>query len=157
MRIIITSNPEEWCTKGKQIATLAERLEYYKEGVEAPIGTRYHAWLGTAETLEEQGDTDGAINAYKITLNHDRRSIPAWINLGILLSKKGDLNGAKKAYQAACDHDPKNSTAWSNFSLGLHLEGDLEEATRACQMAVELKPNNLTAWLNPRTLSHEDG
>ncbi|MFX1470204.1 MAG: tetratricopeptide repeat protein, partial [Promethearchaeota archaeon] len=59
------------------------------------------AWYNLAVALENKGDFDGAIEAYKKVIELDPKDDETWDNLSIVLEKAGDLEGAKEAKREA--------------------------------------------------------
>ena len=67
--------------------------------------------------LEREGDTAGALAAYRRADEHDHG--PAACNLGVLLEEQSDIAGALDAYQRAAERGDANGA----FNLGMLLEG----------------------------------
>ncbi|MDX3108963.1 tetratricopeptide repeat protein [Nonomuraea angiospora] len=91
--------------------------------------------------LLQQGDTDGAQEAYQIAIDSDHpHAMPAAaVNLGNLLKQEGDPEGAQAAYQFAIDSDHPDAAPQAAVNLGnlLKQEGDVEGAWMAFQLAID--------------------
>ena len=85
--------------------------------------------------LGEQGDTEGAIAAYRNIIREDSREqyAKAQVNLGVALGEQGDIGGAIAAYQNIAREDSLAWYAKAQFNLGviLGVQGDTEGAIAA--------------------------
>ncbi len=97
-------------------------------------------WFDEGLDLEETGDIDGAIEAYRQTAQLDAQNVAAWINWGRLLHDRGNKREAEEVYRRAleqCGADPVLM-----FNLGVLLEdlGRTQAAVEAYQSAVGEDP-----------------
>jgi DNA-binding transcriptional MerR regulator len=98
-------------------------------------------WFDEGLDLEETGDIDGAIEAYRQTATLDSQNVAAWINWGRLLHDRGTKREAEEVYRRAieqCGADPVLM-----FNLGVLLEdlGRTQAALEAYQSAVGEDPS----------------
>jgi hypothetical protein len=98
-------------------------------------------WFDEGLDLEETGDIDGAIQAYRQTAQLDAQNVAAWINWGRLLHDRGNKREAEDVYRRAleqCGADPVLM-----FNLGVLLEdlGRTQAAVEAYQSAVGEDPS----------------
>jgi tetratricopeptide (TPR) repeat protein len=91
--------------------------------------------------LQEQGDPDGAVAAYRTAIDsrHAAYAPAAAFGLGVLLQEQGDQDGAAIAYQTAIDshHSQQAPKAAVNLGLLLARRGDLEGAGAAYRTAFD--------------------
>jgi serine/threonine-protein kinase len=103
-----------------------------------PDSSGAHLNLGNA--LDDKGDRDGAIAAFRKAITLDPKDANAHTNLGNALYRKGDLGGAIAEYRWAIALDPKDAAAHSNLGIALQAQGDLGGAIAACRRAIALDP-----------------
>jgi tetratricopeptide (TPR) repeat protein len=91
-------------------------------------------------SLEEQGDVEGAKDAYKQAIDSgDEDAAPkAAVNLGNLLFDQRDMQGARAAYERAIDSGHADAAPQAAFILAILLQeqGDIEGAKAACRQAI---------------------
>jgi len=97
-------------------------------------------WFDDALDLEEDGDIDAAIDAYKQTVALDGQNVAAWINWGRLLHDRGNRREAEAVYRRAIELCGADSVLM--FNLGVLLEdlGRTQAAVEAYQAAVGEDP-----------------
>src|SRR4030042_396655 len=69
--------PSDWYNKGKFIPNTNERLAYYTGGLTFSPEFHPNAWRGIGETLYEQRDSNGALDAFKNEEKSRQRLEPA--------------------------------------------------------------------------------
>lgn len=72
--------------------------------------------LFLALCMEEMGDQQGAIHAYRVLLNYDGMNSTALSNLGMLYKRQGAYDLAAQHYQMAAISDPKNAYPLNNLA-----------------------------------------
>ena len=81
--------------------------------------------MGSA--LNQQGDSNGAVVAYKIAIDLDPNDAPAHFCLGTELHQGGDTAGAITMLRRAIAIDP-DTPEYSNLSSTLESQGDIDAA-----------------------------
>src|SRR5207253_2674323 len=76
-----------------------------------------HNYLGYL--LQDQGDNQGALAAYREAVRLKPDYADAFLNMGILLSEMGELEQALAAYREALRHDPRHPEALAALALAL--------------------------------------
>lgn len=112
-------------------------LRYAREAWEQCIASANrdwapHAMASLAGMLEDDGDTDGAIEMFQAAFDsgHPQVAPPAMLWIGILLERAGDDDGAETAYQRASDAAPpgRKGTALCRLAEVLQRRGDVARA-----------------------------
>ena len=110
-----------------------EALELYKQGVD-----RYHA-----------GDLEGAIAAFALALELDRKFHYGWNGLGNVLNALGRSSEAIAAFETALELDPNSHQAWNGLGNALNALDRSSEAIAAFETALEITGDQVwQAWVN---------
>ena len=104
-----------------------------------PTIAEAHSNLGNA--LQDKGQLDEAIAAYRQAIALKPNYPEAYSNLGNALRDKGQLDEAIAAYRQAIALKPDYPEAHSNLGNALKDKGQLDEAIAAYRQAIALKPN----------------
>jgi Flp pilus assembly protein TadD len=96
-----------------------------------------------ANVLAEQGQTDDAIQRYRIAVDVDPGYIPAHANLGNMLIRRGQANEAVEHYRRAADLAPDLPYMHINLADALLTLGRADEAIAHYERALALDPNHL--------------
>jgi len=99
-------------------------------------------------TLNEQGDTDGAINHYREAVELWPGYAEAHYNLGRLLAQKGQLDEAVAHYEKVLEINPGDAEARNNLGVTLSASGRLDEAIAQYQKALAIRPDYADASCN---------
>jgi hypothetical protein len=91
-------------------------------------------------TLQDRGDLEGAIAAYKKALALNPKFMEALVNLGSTLSSKGEVDEAINAFQKALMLSPDNPKIHVGLGVALRRKGDEAAANREFQEAHRLDP-----------------
>lgn len=139
----------------------------------------YHLALGTnsnkqelhlkyARSLNKIGNTDGAVNEYKIALNsadeatkteitaslekiltqklsQNPNDFDALVNMGVVLQKKGEYDKAIELYKQAEQLEPTNQTLRLNIGTLFQQKGDYLTAVQAYDSILQVNPKNSLA------------
>ena len=98
------------------------------------------ALLQHAITLQQAGDLDGAIRAYREYLAAEPDSVQARSNLGAALARAGHYDEAIAEYDRAIRKSPDNPALLLNVGLAYYKTGRLAEAAARFEQAVSLAP-----------------
>jgi len=98
------------------------------------------ALLQHAITLQQAGDLDGAIRAYREYLAAEPDSVQARSNLGAALARAGHYDEAIAEYDRALRKSPDNPALLLNVGLAYYKTGRLAEAAARFEQAVSLAP-----------------
>ncbi|MBN2150785.1 MAG: tetratricopeptide repeat protein [Candidatus Lokiarchaeota archaeon] len=88
------------------------------------------------------GDKKGAIDAFRVVTEIDKKNEPAWIELGRLLDASGDVRGAIKAYEKALSIQPGDPVAWQRLGKARLRNNDHKGADGAFRKAKANSPGN---------------
>ena len=99
-------------------------------------------------TLNEQGDTDGAISHYREAVELWPGYAEAHYNLGRLLAQKGQLDEAVAHYGKVLEINPADTEARNNLGVTLSASGRLDEAIAQYQKALAIRPDYADASCN---------
>ena len=114
-------------------------------------------WYQIGCRREDEGDSDGAIAAYRRALETDGQHADAHVNIGRLLHERGDRPAALQAYETALALRPNDAVAAFNLGVALEDTGKLPEALLEYQKAVRLEPDNADAHFNAASLAERLG
>jgi tetratricopeptide (TPR) repeat protein len=99
-------------------------------------------------TLNEQGDTDGAISHYREAVELWPGYAEAHYNLGRLLVQKGQLDEAITHYEKALEIDPADAEAHNNLGAALFASGRVDEAIAHYRKALTIRRDYADASCN---------
>jgi protein O-mannosyl-transferase len=99
-------------------------------------------------TLNEQGDTDGAISHYREAVELWPGYAEAHYNLGRLLVQKGQLDEAITHYEKALEIDPADAEAHNNLGAALFASGRVDEAIVHYRKALAIRRDYADASCN---------
>jgi len=116
-----------------------------------------YAWDNLGDALKQQGDIDGAIEAYRKQIEVKPDHPWAWNGLGIALAEQGDIDGAIKAYRKQIEIKPDHEHAWNGLGIALAEQGDIDGAIKAYRKQIEVKPDHEHAWYNLAIALKEQG
>lgn len=105
------------------------------------------ALLQHAITLQQQGDLDEAVKAYRDFLVVRPNEAAVRSNLGVLLSRLGHFDEAIAEYKKAIDLEPASAGYRLNLGLAYYKSGRIPEAAKEFLKAKELAPDNLQTML----------
>ena len=92
-------------------------------------------------TLEGEGETTRAADAYRAALADDPAFEEAHVNLGALLARGGDLEGAIREETEALRGNADDATAHTDLANALLQSGRLDEAEAHYRAALRLDPD----------------
>ena len=99
-------------------------------------------------TLNDQGDTDGAISHYRKAVELWPGYAEAHYNLGRLLVQKGQLDEAITHYEKALEIDPADAEAHNNLGAALFASGRVDEAIVHYRKALTIRRDYADASCN---------
>ncbi|HEX5446355.1 MAG TPA: tetratricopeptide repeat protein, partial [Pirellulales bacterium] len=115
-----------------------------------PITPDDYVRLGT--TMEQNGDIEGAREAFHKALAMQPHHLGALRGLGHLFDRQGQLERATEHYVEATQHHPKDAAAFNDLALCLARQGSYDQAAAACRHAIELKPDSMLYRNNIATI-----
>ena len=123
-------------------ATPADQVQPLSNGQVADVQ------FSMARSLEQRGDVDSAINAYRQALEKDpKRSIGYW-RMAVLNDRKGNVQESEKLYKQALKLDPKNPEIRCDFGYSLYLQRRWAEAEDNLHEALAVKPAHSRSHTN---------
>ena len=105
-------------------------------------------WYQIGCAREDEGDSDGAIAAYRQAIEADDKHVEAHINLGRLLHERGDRAAARQSYETALRHRPDDPLAAFNLGVALEDAGEWQDAAAAYERALAADPKAADAHYN---------
>jgi len=99
-------------------------------------------------TLNEQGDTDGAISHYREAVELWPGYAEAHYNLGRLLVQKGQVDEAITHYEKALEINPADAEAHNNLGAALFATGRVDEAIAHYRKALTIRRDYADASCN---------
>jgi serine/threonine protein kinase/Flp pilus assembly protein TadD len=136
----------------------AEAVGYYRVALALRPGSlpsTFYYNMGLA--LQDTGDVDGAIAAYRHAIALGPKDVTAHLNLGNALAAKGDLDGAIACARKAIALSPKDGKPHYNLGNALYRKGRRDEAITAYRKALELGPNLTNVHINLGFVLQEKG
>lgn len=105
-------------------------------------------WHERGLELEDEGESDAAMGAYRRALEIDPGFADGHLDLGRLLHERGQLAGAERHYRQALAARPEDATAAFNVGVALQDQRRLPEAAEAYRAALEIEPDLADAHYN---------
>jgi tetratricopeptide (TPR) repeat protein len=109
---------------------------------------RWHGHYNRGNHLADQGNFEGALEAYDLAIERRGDVVPPYVNASMAASRLGDIGRAVGYLRRAHEVEPKNGSV--NFNLGLALAevGDLAGAAKHLEVAMEEGTNRAQAAFN---------
>lgn len=107
--------------------------------------------------LEQQGDTEEAIRAYRKVIEADPAFAGAFVNLGTIYFTARDFRQAEASYKSAIEADPSYALAYFNLGNLYDEMGDRPVALLQYESALKLNPNYADAHYNIALLYQATG
>jgi len=95
--------------------------------------------MAAAVTLQRQGLTDAAADAYRKILKIDNSIAPAHYNLALMLKNQGKSSAAEKAFKSALKCDPGYVLAYSAYARFQGARGRRREAVQLLLKSAQLQ------------------
>jgi predicted Zn finger-like uncharacterized protein len=120
-----------------------------RAGAPRPQGRTAEQWFSLGNLRRQQGDLDGAINAFTRAIEMNPRFAAAYCNRGLTRSDKRDFDGAIADATKSIELDPNDPFPFINranarIQKGVDPEASIADASRA----LELRPGIPAALLN---------
>lgn len=103
---------------------------------------------GLARALDQRGQTDKAIEHYRLSIDIDPTNADVHNGLGTALLKKDLVEAAIREFETAVRLDPENAAARLQYGVALDRNNNLPGAARELLRAVELASDNPLAHKN---------
>src|SRR5262245_30611556 len=104
--------------------------------------------LTVGHALEERGELDKAMAAYREAIELDRSRADAYLCIAILQDKQGKFRESEESYRKALKADPANPNIYSDRGYSLYLQHRWADAEMNLKQAITLKPDLLRAHNN---------
>jgi len=130
------------------IAELKPKAQRSAESEKEVSAAASDDWYQIGCGREDEGDSNGAIAAYRRAIETDAAHADAYINLGRLMHERGDIEAALQAYQTALQLRPDDALAAFNLGVTLEDAERLDEAAAAYRRAIEADPRAADAHYN---------
>ncbi len=88
--------------------------------------------------LQNKGDLDGAMSAYKKAQEADPAYAIVYNDMGVISEGRGLYKQAEQNYRKAIETDPKFASAYSNLALLKEEQGELDQASSYWQKRAEV-------------------
>jgi superkiller protein 3 len=111
----------------QRLVEVAPRPEYYN---------------GLGDLLQDDGDLEGAEEAYRQAITLSPHYTPAMNNLGLLLATTGRKEEGIKFYHMVLERDPDNPVAHNNLAMAYFEDGELNKAFDEIELAITADPSN---------------
>lgn len=102
--------------------------------------------LGRLRQLDN--DPQGAIQIYRVMLDHQPEIGLVWNNIGVAYRETGKLSEAFSSFKKAVKFAPQLALAWNNLGVAQDEQHQTENAISAYRKAIEIEPNYLSPHLN---------
>ncbi len=102
-------------------------------------------WVNLALLLRRIGETEKAIESFKVATSLDPWNMHLQNNLALLLMENGDNDAAIRRFEAIVKIDSTLSDVWLNLGAAYANAGHAPQAQAAWQKVMELNPGNPTA------------
>ena len=104
--------------------------------------------LSLARSLEQRGEIDSAIKAYRQVVDKDpKRSVGYW-RMAVLNDRKGNVQESEQLYKQALKLDPKNPEIKCDFGYSLYLQRRWAESEVHLHEALALSATHSRAHNN---------
>jgi tetratricopeptide (TPR) repeat protein len=139
-----------------------EALTCLREALRLDPEDKAGAGIELGRSLQELGEWDRAVAAYRDAVTHHPERSDLWSDLAILYSEMGLFTESDQAVREAIRLKPNNAAAWHTIATNTLKQGKRETAQRAYRRMKELNPDfadEILSWvanttgLPPDTLS----
>ncbi|MBI3784455.1 MAG: tetratricopeptide repeat protein [Deltaproteobacteria bacterium] len=129
-------------------AVVPVRQRTQRDDVDAQNAEAALEWFETGLDREQDGDIEGAREAYQRAVEIDPHLADAYVNLGRLVHEQGESREASRFYHLAIAADPNDPIAHYNLAIALEDQTNLPAALSHYQRAVTLEPSFADAHFN---------
>ncbi len=112
------------------------------KGDSDPLATFNHA-----VALQQQGQLEAAVVAWRNFLIQQPRNLAGLSNLAVVLARLGRFEEAIEEYERALKVEPKNATVRLNLGIARYKAAQFREAAKELARVRALQPGNLQATL----------
>lgn len=132
----------------RDASTLPLRALPVERPQEVPGPERAGDWHDRGMELEDEGEPEEAMSAYRRALEIEPGFADAHLDLGRLLHERGEVAQAERHYRQALAARPEDATAAFNVGVALQDQERLSEAAEAYQAALAIDPDLADAHYN---------
>lgn len=100
-------------------------------------------YVALGESLEENGDGEGARRMFHQALEHDPHNLSALVALGRHFDRQGQLDRATESYLEATKYHPTSPVAFNDLGLCLARQRRYDDAAQALKRAIRLEPDRV--------------
>ena len=105
--------------------------------------TRAADYVALGESLEQNGDSEGARRMFHQALQLEPHHLGALVALGRHFDRQGQLDRATESYLEATKFHPSSPTAFNDLGLCFARQRHYDDAVRALNRAVQLEPDRV--------------
>ena len=113
--------------------------------------------VALGRTLENRGEMDRAINAYRAALKQDQGRADASLRLAVLHDHQGQFRESAEFYRRALEARPGDADTYCDMGYSLYLQHRLDEAEMNLRQALAIDPGHRRGHNNlGLLLAHDD-
>ncbi len=131
----------------QEVSAWAPAVELRPEPPPEQPPTTAAAWFERGMDLEEE-DAEGAVAAYRRSLELEPAAPDVWLNLGRLLHERGEVAEAERCYREAVALQPGEPVALFDLGVALQDQARPEEAAAAYERVLALDGSFADAHYN---------
>ncbi|MBS0265739.1 MAG: tetratricopeptide repeat protein [Planctomycetes bacterium] len=106
------------------------------------------AKISLARSLEQRGETDRALEAYREILDKDSKQWAACWRLAVLSDRRGNIQESEGYYRRALKAESKNADLQCDYGYSLYLQRRWAESEEHLRQAIALKSSHRRAHNN---------
>jgi tetratricopeptide (TPR) repeat protein len=147
---ILPSSSGDWSQLGTILAeqhSYGDAAEAFRRAFQLDPESVW-ALKNLAQSLNDFGETQQAIQEYKHAVTVNPHFGPAWLGLGQIYEKMGEKAEAEDCYQKALSHRVKNGAELKTLAHFCQSRGWYEAAATNYDDAISLSPGDVTLYVN---------
>jgi Tfp pilus assembly protein PilF len=114
-------------------------------------------WAFTGLSLQQEGRSREAEEAYRRAIAHDENSAFAWDGLGVVLQSQGKQTAAREAFERAIAANDRYALGWYHVASARDAAGDVVGALLAYERALAIAPERTDIVLAYGLTLHREG
>ncbi len=112
------------------------------------LADRFRAHMEEGSAQYKEGDTEGAIRAYRQAAQELPEHPMPWQNLGLIFASRNRMDEAVEAYRTLCRLLPDSVAAHYHLASLFRQQGKYEDARVAYEKVLVLDPRHADCWVN---------